>query len=488
MYIADEENAIFPDIEYEFPYALYGTYAVNGTNVTLTLANPPEDMPGTLSGVIDGISFSICFPDDEEGIAEMWYMSVADLASLLSSSGSGGSGSGSGGSSSSSDSGTGFNADGSLDGTWLGRTMDDTSIYFNYSGFDIYKLIIDGSSVTFYTADNMDDMSEWNYYQENPSYASDDLTLPVSVWNAGVSLSIEEIMGSFWLGNINISTTDNWNTISASNIDFGPITFYREGEVPAGNTDPDPTTQDPIPEPPLNLDGIWFSEETVPATETYDEHTRLFEKIVFDGENFSLYNASEEYQNRDIAYWELVKTPAEGYEPYEPPVIWELVTEGTWTNNGDSLTLHIILAEGTVSLNATLTEDRIVFSDDKIFDKQEFTEEGPLTGIWTNEYGSMSYVIYNNRFVVYYPLGVPLGNDSETGEIVFMQLPGANAVMEGTVTLNGNVIMLTFANGTETESVSIYLSEDGRSFTIPGHPADPENDIPEEAPETYTKQ
>lgn len=462
MYIAAEENAIFPDIEYGFPYALYGTYAVNGTNVTLTLANPPEDMPGTLSGVIDDISFSICFPDDdeEEGIAEMWYMSVADLASLLSSSGSGGTGSGSGGSSSSSDSGTGFNADGSLDGTWLGIVTAPLTTWNDYSGFVTIKLEISGSNITKYNVTDACayNMGNWNHPISTTYH--DQTCIPEPEWDEGEALTFEEFMGEIWLGqSIHISSDDNWETFSTNAPDFGPITFYREGEVPAGNTDPDPTTQDPIPEPPLNLDGIWFSEETVPATETYDEHTRLFEKIVFDGENFSLYNASEEYQNRDIAYWELVKTPAEGMPLYEPPVTWTFVTSGTWTNEGNELTFN---TSGNDESTASLNEDETTFSvDDTVtFEKQDFPNEGPLTGIWRTPEGA-EIIIYRTYWVMYFTMTA----DDGTAATI--------SAMNGTVSQSGSNLMLLI-NGDDNPA-SCPLKNNGNSFVMYNNPEDPED-------------
>ena len=68
------EEDEFPEAEYDFPYTMYGTYAVNGTAITLTLTDPPDGIPATIPGTIGTDTLSFEIDGDEQ-----YYVKPASL-------------------------------------------------------------------------------------------------------------------------------------------------------------------------------------------------------------------------------------------------------------------------------------------------------------------------------------------------------------------------------------------------------------------------
>lgn len=126
-WVADPSSAEFVEDEYSYPYVLTGTYSVNGSAISLTNESTSLGQPENLTWTYDAASGIITA---EVAGGELEFLSQTALMAQLGP--------------------ELFNTNGSFNGTWYGTVSEAGEN--DYTGFPIYKFIIDSETGELFVA------------------------------------------------------------------------------------------------------------------------------------------------------------------------------------------------------------------------------------------------------------------------------------------------------------------------------------------------
>lgn len=399
-----------PEVPYVVPYYMYGTYAVTGTDITLTLTNPPDGMPATLSGRIDGNYTVIILPDGEGGTYEAAYEEYSpdpvrdpDAPNYP------------------------------LNGTWIGTVTDSNS---ELHGCVIIKLVNYGTCTTIYTItdDCKSAIMNWHFGGEDPD------SKPEPEWDdTPYRYRTSEYDSEYYLDleneNKKLSSSDNYETFSIDysvffeslGFRFSSLTFARE----------------------VNLDGRWVTTghhdaSSISGIPEYDRPAMMY---ILEGGSLEIYTPTQDDTSRAENYYRENTDPAGA-----PPMEWEYSWSGTYSLSDNTITFTV----GSSSIPVTLADDKQSFTygtgaEEQVFIKQPADSEGPLAGAWDAHGNGFDWkcIIYGGRYGLYM--------EGETdGEYTDLML-------EGTISVSGTDI--TLASATDGD-IHATLATDGESFSM----------------------